>query len=140
MTDFSILYTIPMKSIRQSYTIHAPIETVWQALIDPMQIKGWGAGPNVIMDEKVGTKFVLWEGEIHGVNLEVVKNKKLVQEWYSSDSPKHPTHATFILTAKDDKTTKLELLQENVNDKDEKSLSEGWKQFYLGPLKKYLEK
>lgn len=39
-----------------------------------------------------------------------------------------------------DKTTKVELLHENVNDKDEKSLSAGWKKFYLTPMKNYLEK
>lgn len=34
-----------MKAIRQIYEIHAPIEKVWEALVDPRIIAKWGGGP-----------------------------------------------------------------------------------------------
>ena len=74
-----------MKRIEKRYSIRAPAEKVWSALVDTALIERWGAGPGVVMDEKPGTAFKLWGGDIHGRNLEVDRWKKLVQEWYGGD-------------------------------------------------------
>src|SRR3990167_9689393 len=68
--------------IKQTYHVNAPISKVWQALVNPRDIDGWGGGP-AKMNEKIGTKFSLWGGSIWGTNTEVVIEKKLVQDWYS---------------------------------------------------------
>ncbi len=73
-----------MKTIKQSYVINTLVEKVWEALVDPQTIDDWGGGP-AEMDDKVGTQFKLWGGDIWGKNLEVEHNKKLVQEWYGGD-------------------------------------------------------
>lgn len=124
--------------IKQTYIIKAPIEEVWKALVEPKYIDNWGGGP-AKMDNKVGTKFSLWGGEIWGENKEIVKNKKLVQDWWSeTDKWEKPSLVTFKLTA-DNNNTKLELIHENVPQKDVENITDGWKSFYLGPLKQYLE-
>lgn len=126
-----------MKTINQKYQINAPIEKVWRALVHPDEIEKWGGGPTV-MDDKEGTKFRLWGGDIHGTNKEVVEEEKLVQEWYGGKW-KEPSMATFALIPENDGTL-LELLHENVPDKEAKDIEQGWKDYYLGPLKDYLEK
>ncbi len=126
-----------MDAIKQSYHIKASVAQVWQALVDPKIIARWGGGP-AKMDKEVGTKFSLWGGDIHGTNKEVVKEKKLVQEWYGGDWPK-PSIITFILHGDDSETT-VDLLQQDVPDAEHKNISEGWKEYYMGPLKKLLEK
>jgi len=42
---------------------------------DPQAIEGWGAGP-AKMDEKVGTEFSLWDGEVWGKNIKVIPTSK----------------------------------------------------------------
>ena len=54
-----------MKTITQEYVINAPIEKVWLALIDPLVIEQWGGGP-AVMNDRVGTEFKLWDGDIWG--------------------------------------------------------------------------
>lgn len=125
-----------MKTIKQIYKIKAPVEKVWQALIDPIEIDFWGASP-AKMDDKVGTEFTLWGGDIHGKNLEVVENKKLSQEWFGGQW-NEPSIATFTLKETDGKT-EIELNQTNVPDDEAKEIADGWKQYYLGAIKEYLE-
>lgn len=125
-----------MKTITQSYLINAPVEKVWQALVDPACINAWGAG-EAQMDDQVGSAFSLWDGDIHGTNTTVVAHKELVQDWYGGDWDQ-ASKVTFTLTTKDNQT-ELTLLHENVPDSAEKDIDDGWKTYYLGPLKKYVE-
>ena len=125
------------KTIKKAYIIAAPISEVWSALVDTLIIDEWGGGPSQ-MDDKVGTKFQLWGGDIHGKNLEVIKEKKLVQEWFGGDWPK-PSVVTFILKVQDNKTI-LELEQSNVPDEEVDDIDQGWDDYYLGPLKEMLDK
>jgi len=124
------------KVIKQTYQIKASPEEVWEALVNPNYIEEWGGG-SAKMDSKVGTEFELWSGDIHGKNIEVLKNRKLVQEWYSGDW-QEPSIATFILFG-GDRGTRLELIHEKVPKEDIKDIDQGWKDYYLGPIKEYLE-
>ena len=131
-----------VKTIRQSYTIHASIGKVWQALVDPTQIEGWGGGP-AIMNDKVGTTFKLWGGEIYGKNIEVVSHKKLVQEWFGGKWDE-PSILTVHLYKKDPSTssgqvTVVDLLHEKVPDEEAKDIEQGWKDYYMNPLKEFVE-
>lgn len=104
--------------------------------MDPEQIEGWGAGP-AKMDDQVGTEFQLWGGDIHGKNLEIVKNQKLIQDWYGGDWP-HPSKVTINLT-KENETTRVELNHENIPDKEVSEFEDGWNRYYFGAIKEYLE-
>ena len=126
-----------MKTIKQEYKICSKIDRVWEALTNPKEIEAWGA-VSAKMDDKVGTKFKLWGGDIHGTNTKVVKNKVLEQDWYGGDWPQ-PSKVTFTLS-EEDKKIKVVLIHENVPDEEAKNIDEGWKDYYLGPLKDYLEK
>jgi uncharacterized protein YndB with AHSA1/START domain len=126
-----------MKAIKQKYTIKAPVEKVWQALTDPKIINQWGGGP-AKMDDKIGTEFKLWGGDIHGKNTKVVKNKELAQDWISEDWPE-PSKLVFKLSAVKGGMI-VDLIQTDVPDEDVDDIADGWKEYYLGPLKIYLEK
>ena len=127
-----------MKTIKQTYLIKAPIREVWKALVDPKYINAWGGGP-AKMEGTEGFRFVLWGGEIFGKNTQVVENAKLIQEWWDRAGKwDEPSIAEFELVQKGDKV-KLTLTHANLPDESKKDIDEGWKKFYLGPLKKYLE-
>lgn len=125
-----------MKTIKQKYHIEAPVDKVWKSLIEPAEIDGWGGGP-AVMDDKVGAEFKLWDGDIHGKNIEVTPSKKLVQEWFGGEWDE-PSIVTFKLSEKDGETD-LELLQTDVPDAEAKEIEDGWREYYLGPLKEYVE-
>ncbi len=126
-----------MKSVKQTYVIHASIEQVWNALTRPKEIDRWGGGP-AKMDEKAGTKFTLWGGEIYGKNIEIIKHKKLVQEWFAGKWLA-PSMVTFTLRAKGS-ATEVILLHTNIPDSEFKDIEEGWKSYYMNPLKEYVER
>lgn len=128
-----------MKTIKQTYAIGAPVSVVWEALVNPKKINEWGGGP-AKMDDRAGTKFTLWGGSIWGKNLKVIPEKELVQEWFSDEDTKwdKPSIAAFTLK-KDKDGTVLELIHTDVPDKYAKSIEEGWREYYLGPLKEYAQ-
>ena len=74
---------------------------------------------------------------LHGKNIEVVSNKKLVQEWFGGDWEK-PSIVTFTLKEKGT-MTELTLLQTDVPDNEAVDIANGWKTYYLGPMKELLE-
>ena len=123
--------------IRQKYTINAPIEKVWEAIVTPEIINKWGAGP-AKMDGKPGSEFTLWGGDIWGKNLEVVKGKKLIQEWFGGNWDK-PSKLTIILS-EDSSSTLVDLIHEGVPKDEEADFADGWKTYYFGEIKKLLEK
>lgn len=125
-----------MKKITKKYLINAPVEKVWESLIDPKIIEKWGAGP-AEMSEEIGFNFKLWGGDVHGKNTKVVKNKVLVQDWYGGEW-NEPSKAIFTLTKKGEGTL-LEFVNENVPDEEAKNIDSGWDDYYLGPIRDYLE-
>jgi activator of HSP90 ATPase len=125
-----------MRKLKMLYYIHASKKEVWHALVNPTIIEAWGAGP-AVMNEKTGTKFKLWGGDIFGENKEVIAEIKLVQEWFGGKW-KEPSIVTFNLT-EDNGLTTVELIHENIPDNEFESIKEGWDEYYMGPIKKYLE-
>jgi activator of HSP90 ATPase len=129
-----------MKSITQSYVIHASISEVWNGLVNEEYINSWGGGP-AKMNKIPEGKFFLWGGSIWGINKKVEKNKSLIQEWYSESKNRKwdkPSIVTFSIR-QDGNNVKVELHQTNIPDDDVKSIDSGWKEYYLGPMKEYLE-
>jgi activator of HSP90 ATPase len=125
-----------MKSLTQTYSILSPMEDVWNALVDNKTIEGWGGGP-ADMSEEVDKEFTLWDGSIYGKNIEVIPGEKLVQEWYGGEW-EEPSIATFTLETDGDNTT-VTLHQENIPDEEFEEIERGWEEYYLGPMKEYLE-
>lgn len=125
-----------MKEIKQLYRVKAPVEDVWQALVEPKIINKWGGGPAEMGDKK-GTEFSLWGGDVHGTNTNVKPPKLLDQDWYSGKWDK-PSKVTFRLKAAGD-YTEIELTQTDVPEADFKDIDQGWKDYYLGPLSELFE-
>ncbi len=125
-----------MKTINQTYQIKAPIEEVWKALVDPTYIDKWGGGPAKMSDEE-GFEFSLWDGEIYGKNIEVVPFKKLTQEWIEG---KWDKASIVIFTLKNvGESTYLDLVHSDFPQGEYDDLDTGWRDFYLEPLKDFLE-
>lgn len=125
-----------MKTIKQTYKIKASPAKVWQALIDPLLIEEWGGGP-ANMAPIEGYEFSLWGGDVYGKNLKVEDYKLLIQDWADKDLP-NPTPVEFSLSEQDNLTV-ITMKQTNVPDNRVDDLTDGWKRYYLGPLKQLVE-
>lgn len=125
-----------MKIIKKTYVINAPIEKVWDALVNPSTINKWGGGP-VKVSSNEGSRFELWGGDIYGKNTKVVKNKVLEQEWFGGKWEKS-SKLRFELSEKDGKA-QLVLHHENIPAEDFDDIDKGWDDYYLGPIKNLLE-
>jgi activator of HSP90 ATPase len=125
-----------MPTIKQTYEMNASPEKVFEALVNPDIIQIWSRD-EAKMGPDVGDNFTLWGGQMFGKNIEVIKNKKLVQEW-NYDQWDAPSKVTFTIKAKGKKTI-VELLHEDVPEKSLKSIDEGWDQYYLGAMKDMFE-
>ncbi|HEY6162472.1 MAG TPA: SRPBCC domain-containing protein [Bacteroidia bacterium] len=122
------------KTIKQSYEMKATPSQVFKALTDARIIAKWSGAP-AKMSARKGAKFELWGGDMFGKNLEVVKDKKLVQEWCTHT---FSSKATFTIKAKG-KNSIVDLLHENVPAQSYKNYSDGWKHYYLGPMQQMFE-
>jgi activator of HSP90 ATPase len=125
-----------MKTIKQMYVIEAPVESVWKVLVDPEDINRWGGGPAKMSDEE-GFEFELWNGDIWGKNTKVIKEKRLVQDWYAAKWDE-PSILTLTLLEKDGSTI-VGLVHENVPDEGAEDIENGWKNYYMLPLKTFVE-
>jgi len=117
-----------MKQIKQSYELNASSEAVFDALVNPEIIQQWSGAP-AQMDSKAGTKFSIFGGQVEGTNLEVVPNQRLVQKWPSD------TKVTITLVSNGGTTT-AELLHEDIPADEVEKFSQGWNEFYFGPMQK----
>jgi len=90
------------------------------------------------MSTKEGSEFSLWGGDIYGTNTKVVENKLLEQDWFSGHKWQRPSKVSFGLSQKDG-VTEIKLVQTDIPDDEADDIDQGWKDYYLGPLKELLE-
>ncbi len=125
-----------MKGFKSYYPIPASPEDVYRALTDPAVIELW-TGEAAEMPAEPGMEFSLWEGSISGKNLELVKNKLIVQEWYFGDQAEKSI-VTIKLHA-DKAGTSVELIHTNIPDEAYDDITAGWGEAYFGSLKEFFE-
>lgn len=104
-----------VRIIRQSYIIHAPVSKVWEVLVG----------------------FKLWDENIHSKSLEVIPKKKLVQEWRIGKRGK-ASGVTIALTYENGRTY-IDLLHEEVPEREWEEINKSWKENYFGPIKRLVE-
>ncbi len=128
-----------MHTIKQDYTIKAPISEVWKALTEASMAEQWGAGP-AKLDANEGGEFSYWGGDIHGTNTKIETEKRLEQDWYGHNYPDRCYKVTFIFEVRGENETTVRLVQTDVPDEELTDMTEGWPDYYFDPIKKLLEK
>jgi len=135
---------------KASTSINAPIEKIWDALVNPNTIKQYMFGTNVISDWKEGSAIV-WKGEWQGKKYEdkgtILKLKPEHIISYSHFSPlsglpevpENYRTVTFELSP-DKNRTLVTLTQDNNPDEEARQHSEQNWRMMLASLKKTLEK
>lgn len=128
------------RTIRQSIWIHAAPRQVYRAL---MTTRGHAAftGAEARISPKVGGAIEAWNGYIHGTNLELVRDRKIVQAWRPAEASwpdGHDSKVTFRLTPVRG-GTRIGFTHSAVPAEHAGHFSKGWKESYWDPLRAYLE-
>jgi uncharacterized protein YndB with AHSA1/START domain len=134
---------------KTSISIAAPIEMVWNALVDPKVIKQYMFGTEVVSEWKAGSKIV-WKGEWNGKSYEDIgkiirmeQNKLLEYSHFSllsgQTDAQENYHIVTIELAERKERTELSLSQNNVANLTELDEStKNWEMMLQG-IKKLLE-
>jgi activator of HSP90 ATPase len=125
-----------MKDFKYYINIDAEPEDVYASLTNPFTIELWSDLPAKI-EAVPGTEFEILDGGIVGKILELEPNKKVVQQWYFGDQTE-PSIATILIHPEKGKVS-VELRHTNIPDRDYKDITEGWKKYFLGRIKEFLE-
>jgi len=134
---------------RAETTIHAPAYRLWDALTDPVLIKQYLFGTDVMTDWRVGSPITYrgeWEGrqyEDKGTILECEPERLLVTTYWSSlsgkpDVPENYNTVTYELSGEDG-GTKLTIVQDNNDSADSAQHSEQNWNVVLAKMKELLE-
>ncbi len=127
------------KNIRHTVRIKANPRAVYDALMDSKKHTAFTGAPAKI-GRHVGGRFTAHGSHLEGVNVDLTKNKRIVQAWRAAGWPAgHFSIVTFGLTPT--KTgTLLEFTHVGIPTQRVKSINFGWKNYYWKPLKAALEK
>jgi len=89
------------------------------------------------IQNKEGAKFSAHDSYVTGKNLQLIKDKLIVQSWRASDS-KSDVDSTFILLFEQmGNDGVINMVHANVPEKHFAGVKEGWDDYYWKPWKKY---
>ena len=126
------------KDLRQVIFIKTTPNRVYDALTIP-KLHSRFTDSKAINTDKLGI-FSAYDGYAFGENIQLIKNKKIVQTWASTDWPKgHYSQVTYEFKQEGNKT-KVKFIQKDIPSSEFKGIKTGWKEFYWNPLKSFLEK
>lgn len=125
-----------MKNIIKRYKINASCEEVYKALTNSFTIELWTGYP-AKMEPVTGSEFEMWEGDISGLNLEFIENRKIIQEWYFGEQ-KEKSIVILTFSSKGNKTI-IELSHTNIPDEVFDNIKNGWDKDYMGSLSNFFK-
>ncbi|MFC2036004.1 SRPBCC family protein [Chloroflexota bacterium] len=127
------------KIIRQSVTFKAKPHEIYEVLMDSDKHSRL-TGSIAQIERNIGSVFSVYDGDIQGVNLELVPDQKIVQSWRYSDWPEgHYSKATFSLREVPGGTS-LIFTQTGLPAEFYEDIKQGWQDYYWEPMKDMLEK
>jgi uncharacterized protein YndB with AHSA1/START domain len=125
-----------MKNLKKTIHIKVPREEVFNALVNPLTIELW-SGFKAEMQPVVGSEFTLFEGDISGVIKSLDPPNAVEQVWNFGDQEEESL-VRYELFEESGKT-RLELSHTNIPDEAYENIETGWKEYFLGAMKNYLE-
>ena len=135
--------------LKLSTTINAPIAKVWDAVVNPAQIKKYMFGTDTVSDWKVGSPIKFtgeWEGkpyEDKGTILQIEKEKILKYNYWSNfsgdkDEPANYSNITYEISSQGG-GTRFTLTQDNFKTEEARAHSEKNWGMIFEMMKKMLE-
>ncbi len=126
------------RNIHQIVTFKASPKKVYHTLMNS-GLHSKMTDSRAVIGTKVGSAFSVWEGGVHGINLVLDLNKKIVQAWRTEEWAKdHYSVAVFELV-ETGSGTRLVFDQYAVPIEDYKNISANWRTYYWIPMRDMFE-
>lgn len=125
-----------MNDFKTSIKIKGELEDVWAAFTNPFTIELWSGYP-AVFDAQENGAFEYLNGDISGHNIKIDPQKELIQEWYFGDQEEES-----IVTIKffdQGSTIRVIITHTNIPDEDFEDISYGWNNYFLKPIKEFIE-
>ena len=124
-------------TIKQGGMFPGTPHEVYELLMDSAKHASF-TGEEAKISRSVGGTFTTFGGWANGKNVELVKDKKIVQTWRADDWPEEQYSTITIHLIKAPKGTKLLFSQTDVPANKAKDIAQGWREYYWEPMKKVL--
>ena len=122
-------------AIKQTVEFNASPHDVYEAIMDEKIHTRFTASPASI-GRAVGETFTAYDGYIGGKNIELIPDKKIVQEWRAVDwDPVLISLVTFEFTPVSG-GTRLDFTHDGLLEGTEDEFAQGWIDNYWEPLQK----
>ncbi len=90
---------------------------------------------------RVGGKFRAWDNYISGTTTRLVKDRKIVQRWRTTEFPdKSPDSILTVEFEKVKNGTKLTLTHQEIPEGQASEYRKGWQDFYFKPMRDYFSR
>jgi uncharacterized protein YndB with AHSA1/START domain len=109
-------------------------EEVYRALTNPFTIELW-TNQAAVMEEKEGTEFSIFGGNITGRNIEFKPNELIRQMWYFDDKESE----VLIKLFPDKANTRIVIEQTGIPEDAYENIKNGWNESYLDSLTDFFE-
>jgi activator of HSP90 ATPase len=127
------------KPIHQTVTFKVPQHEVYEALMDSKKHAAF-SGEKAKISRQVGGAIMAYDEYITGKNIELVPDKKIVQDWRAADWPEgFFSRVAFELSAIPE-GTRLKFTHTGLPEGTEEEFTQGWIDNYWEPMKRYFEK
>ena len=125
------------RTISQKILVSAQPDKVYQAFVNPRVHAAFTESP-ATGSGRVGGKFTAWDGYISGVNRELVKGRRIVQDWRTTEWPDGAEPSRLELTFKAVKHgTEIRMVHSNVPAEQAGAYRQGWIEYYWTPMAAY---
>jgi len=126
-----------VKSITQTAVVPAAPDDVYNAFVNSRKHAAFTQSP-ATGTARVGCAFTAWDGYISGVHRELIKGRRIVQDWRTTEWPAGAPPSRLTLTfTKVKGGTAVKLVHSKVPAEQADSYRQGWKDFYWSPLEAY---
>ena len=113
---------------------------VYEAYIDPKKHSAF-TGSKATGKPVVGGKFTAWDKYIFGKYIELDGEKRVVQDWTTTDWQEgYPASKLELTFCEVPQGTEIAMMHSNVPKSQADEIKQGWKEFYWDPLKRYFNK
>ncbi len=127
-------------SIKISGTIPATPAEIYAAFLDARKHSAM-TGAKAIVDATIGGKFTAWDDYISGTTVALDPSRKITQKWRTTDFPTDAPDSTLEILLEEIPTgTKVTFNHSNIPEGQGDQYKDGWKEFYLDPMKAYCKK
>jgi activator of HSP90 ATPase len=126
------------ESIQVEEVYPVPPARIYEVWLDA-DAHGAFTGAKASIDASVGGKHTAHDDYIWGTFLELEPKKRIVQAWRTTEFPAeaHDSRVEVLLEAIED-GTRVTIVHSNIPEGQGEKYREGWRQFYLEPLKLFL--